>query len=47
MLAEIYMLRSETAVQVARREDPPKERFVPFNPNSQFTFKDRPTLRRR
>ena len=47
MLAEIYMLRSETAAQAARRQDPPKQRFVPFNPNSQFTFKDRPAPRPR
>ena len=48
MLAEIFMLRLETAAQTARqKEGPPKERFVPFSPNSQFTFKDRPVPRPR
>jgi hypothetical protein len=47
MLAEIFMLRLETAAQAARRpkEGPLTERYVPFNPNSQFTFKDRPRRR--
>jgi len=49
MLAEIFMLRLETAAQAARRpkEGPSKERFVPFSPNSWFTFKDRPAPRPR
>ena len=49
MLAEIFMLRLETAAQAARRpkEGPPTERYVPFNQSSQFTFKDRPAPRPR
>jgi hypothetical protein len=44
MLAEIFILRLEIAARAARRpkEGPPKERFVPFSQNSQFTFKDSP-----
>jgi len=49
MLAEIFMVRLETAAQAARRskEAQPKERFVPFSPNSQFKFKDRRVFARR
>jgi len=49
MLAEIFMFRLETAARAKRRpkEGPPKERFVPFSPNSQFTFTDRPAPRSR
>jgi len=46
MLAEIFILRLESAAR-RPKEGPPKERFVPFSPNSRFTFKDRPASRPR
>ena len=39
MLPEIFIRRLETAARLPK-EVQSKERFVPFNPNSQFTFKD-------
>jgi len=46
MLSEIFILQLELAAR-RPKEGPPKERYVPFSPNSQFTFKDWPPTRRR
>ena len=46
MLAEIFILRLESTAR-RPKERLLKERFVPFSPNSQFTFKDRPVPRPR
>jgi hypothetical protein len=41
MLAEIFMVRLETAARLLRDTLPSSpSRFVSFNPNGQVTFKD-------
>jgi hypothetical protein len=42
MLAEIFMLRLETAVRALRERLPSSpSQFVSYTPNSEFTFKER------
>ena len=43
MLAEIFMMRLETAARGLKETVPSSaSRFIPFNPNRQFAFKQRP-----
>jgi hypothetical protein len=43
MLAEIFMVRLEAAARALKETVPSStSRFIPFNPNSQFTFKQSP-----
>jgi hypothetical protein len=45
MLAEIFMLRLETAVRSLRERLPSStSQFVSYAPNSEFTFKERRKL---
>ena len=43
MLAEIFMMRLEAAARALKETVPSStSRFIPLNPNSQFTFKQSP-----
>ena len=43
MLAEVFMMQLEAAARVLKETVPSStSRFIPFNPNRQFTFKQRP-----